>query len=146
MEGFRKLPSSAVSVDTWTAKTAQGELDDLRKLVELSKVAKPVYENMQEDNRYGVTRKWLSEAKDYWLNEFSWYVPQMQSRRSCCHEFTAMFLHSCLPLAYEYASPGKNAKTVSTHFRTSRPLLSMTALFSRSISWLCFPKSQMLSP
>ena len=79
MEGFRKLPSSAVSVDPWTAKTAQGELDDLHKLVELSKIAKPVYENMQEDNRYGVTRKWLSEAKDYWLNKFSWYVPRMQS-------------------------------------------------------------------
>lgn len=76
MEGFRKLPSSAVSVDSWTVTIPQNELDDLRKLVELGKIAKPVYENTQEDNRYGVTAKWLSEAKDYWLNKFSWYVPQ----------------------------------------------------------------------
>ena len=79
MEDFGKLPSGAASVDSWTVTTPQEEVDDLRKLVELSKIAKPVYENTQEDNRYGVTRKWLSEAKDYWLNEFSWYVSQMQS-------------------------------------------------------------------
>ena len=57
-----------------------------------------------------------------------------------------MLLHLCLLLAYtNCASSGKNAKTVSTHFQISRLLSSLTALFTRFISWLCSPKSRMLS-
>jgi microsomal epoxide hydrolase len=49
------------------------EIDDFQTLLELSKVAVPTYENQQEDRRFGVSAKWLSDTKDYWLNKYDWF-------------------------------------------------------------------------
>jgi hypothetical protein len=56
-------------------KTAipQTKIDDFKTLLRLSPVAEPTYENTQEDRRYGITAKWLAEAKEQWLHSFDWY-------------------------------------------------------------------------
>lgn len=50
----------------------QPKIDDFQTLLRLSKIAPPTYENLQEDRRYGITARWLSEAKEEWLNNFNW--------------------------------------------------------------------------
>jgi microsomal epoxide hydrolase len=48
------------------------QLSEFRTLLELSKISSPTYESIQEDERYGVTHKWLTEAKEHWLHNFDW--------------------------------------------------------------------------
>jgi microsomal epoxide hydrolase len=53
------------------------KLQDLKTLLRLSPVAKPTYENLQDDGshgRFGVSRKWVANAKKYWEDEYDWYV------------------------------------------------------------------------
>lgn len=62
-------PSSA---KPFTLNISDQDIDEWRQLLKLSKLAPETWEGSQEDRRYGVTRKWLAEAKDYWLNTYSW--------------------------------------------------------------------------
>lgn len=62
-------PSSA---KPFTLNVPDQDIDDWRQLLKLSKLAPETWEGSQEDRRYGVTRKWLAETKDYWLNTYSW--------------------------------------------------------------------------
>jgi microsomal epoxide hydrolase len=48
------------------------DLSEWRQLLQLSKLAPETWEGRQDDGRFGVTNKWLSEAKDYWLNKYDW--------------------------------------------------------------------------
>jgi hypothetical protein len=52
----------------------QQQLDDMKTLIRLSPIAKETFENKQQDGRFGVTRKWMVEAKEYWEKEFDWYI------------------------------------------------------------------------
>lgn len=62
-------PSSA---KPFTLNISDQDIDDWRQLLKLSKLAPETWEGSQEDRRYGVTRKWLAETKEYWLNTYSW--------------------------------------------------------------------------
>ena len=62
-------PSSA---KPFTLNIPDQDIGDWRQLLKLSKLAPETWEGSQEDRRYGVTRKWLAETKDYWLNAYSW--------------------------------------------------------------------------
>ncbi|KAG9205567.1 hypothetical protein G6514_008209 [Epicoccum nigrum] len=62
-------PSSA---KPFTLNIPDQDLDDWRQLLKLSKLPPQTWEGSQEDRRYGVTHKWLSETRDYWLNTYSW--------------------------------------------------------------------------
>ncbi|KAH6643082.1 epoxide hydrolase-like protein [Boeremia exigua] len=62
-------PSSA---KPFTLNIPDEDIEDWRQLLRLSKLAPETWESSQEDRRYGVTRKWLAETKDYWLNTYSW--------------------------------------------------------------------------
>lgn len=52
---------------------AQDELVQLQQLVRHARVAKPTYENQQDDRRYGITHQWLIKAQAQW-EQFNWYV------------------------------------------------------------------------
>lgn len=60
------------SAKPFTLNVSDQDISDWRQLLQLSKLAPETYEGRQEDRRFGVSRKWLSDAKDYWLNKYDW--------------------------------------------------------------------------
>ncbi|KAJ4312938.1 hypothetical protein N0V94_007199 [Neodidymelliopsis sp. IMI 364377] len=62
-------PSSA---KPFTLHIPDQDVSDWRQLLSLSKLPPQTWEGSQPDDRYGVTHSWLSSAKDYWLNSYSW--------------------------------------------------------------------------
>lgn len=74
MADYSQLPAG-VSLDVvpFTAHVAEDKLQHFKKLLELSPIAPPVFENTHDSaSKYGVTRDWLDKAKHAWLNEFDW--------------------------------------------------------------------------
>jgi microsomal epoxide hydrolase len=62
-------PSSA---KPFTLNVSDQDLSEWRQLLQLSKLGPTTYENIQSKENYGVTKEWLSNAKDYWLNTYDW--------------------------------------------------------------------------
>ena len=69
---FGILPENAKNVEPFTAHVPNGELMAFKEVLRHSKIIAPSYENTQEDRRYGVTRAWMANAKEYWLDKFDW--------------------------------------------------------------------------
>ncbi|CAF3994402.1 unnamed protein product [Adineta steineri] len=70
---FTNLPRSATVQPTpFKVSIPQSNLDELKTLIQLSKVAPLTYEGSQEDRKYGVTNKWIREAKEKWEKDFDW--------------------------------------------------------------------------
>ena len=107
-------PSSAKS---FTLNIPNQGIEDWRQLLKLSKLAPETWEGSQEDRRYGVTRKWLAETKDYWLNTYSWRDEEkrinsfpnyrMQINGVDLH-FVALFSSNkdAVPIQFLHGSPG----------------------------------------
>jgi microsomal epoxide hydrolase len=71
---FSNLPAGASgAIKPFSIEISQQELDELKTMVKLSRIAVPTYENSQSDGRYGVKREFLQTIKDKWVN-FDWYV------------------------------------------------------------------------
>ncbi|KAH7036046.1 epoxide hydrolase [Microdochium trichocladiopsis] len=65
---FSTVPREARRVpEAFTLHVPDQELDDFRTLLKLSRIGPETYYNRQEDGQFGVSRKWLIEAKDAWL-------------------------------------------------------------------------------
>ncbi|KAF2789207.1 epoxide hydrolase-like protein [Melanomma pulvis-pyrius CBS 109.77] len=62
-------PSSA---KPFTLNVPDKDFSEWKQLLELSKIAPETWEGSHEDGRYGVSRRWLIDAKDYWLNQYDW--------------------------------------------------------------------------
>lgn len=60
------------SAKPFTLNISDQDLSEWRQLLQLSRLPPDTWEGRQEDRRFGVTRKWLSETKDYWLNQYDW--------------------------------------------------------------------------
>ncbi|KAA8645986.1 epoxide hydrolase family protein [Aspergillus tanneri] len=85
---FSKLPAAATIAPTpFTSSIPQDQLDDLRTLLKLSKIAPPTYENTQTDRRFGVTSDWLTTVREKWLNDFDWRA--CEARINSFPQFTA---------------------------------------------------------
>lgn len=70
---YSKVPRRASNIpNTFKVSIPETQLSDFKTLLKLSKIAPATYESLQEDRRYGLTTNWITEAKDYWLNEFDW--------------------------------------------------------------------------
>ncbi|KAH7081019.1 Alpha/Beta hydrolase protein [Paraphoma chrysanthemicola] len=113
------------------------KLDDLRTLLRLSPVAKETYENLQDDGshgKFGVSRKWLVDAKKYWEIEFDWRkeeshinsfpaytsnITDSDTGNTFKIHFTALFSTnpSAIPIAFFHGWPGS--------FLEFLPLLSL---------------------
>lgn len=75
---FGTLPSTAkISPTPFTVSIPKTQLDELKTLIELSKLAPHTYENLQIDARYGVTTDWLITMKDLWLRSYKWLESQI---------------------------------------------------------------------
>ncbi len=65
---FSSLPSSSNgSISPFTIRTSTEVLDEMKTLVQHSKIAEPTFENSQKDGKYGVDREWMQTIKDKWL-------------------------------------------------------------------------------
>jgi microsomal epoxide hydrolase len=62
-------PSSA---KPFTLHIPDQDISEWRQLLELSKLGPTTYENQQSEKNYGVTQKWISKARNYWLNKYDW--------------------------------------------------------------------------
>lgn len=63
------LPSAA---EPFELNISDQAISEWRQLLQLSKIGPDTYEGRQEDRRFGVSRQWLSDTKDYWLNKYDW--------------------------------------------------------------------------
>ena len=75
MSGYDSLPSGAgANVKKFKVHIPDEKLDEFKLLIKLSPIGPAVYENSDgnHDRKLGMTRKWLTEAKDQWLNNFDW--------------------------------------------------------------------------
>ena len=85
MKEYAEVPSAATLRPVpFEVKIDDDKLHELKILIKQSKVAPDTYENTQEDGRFGVSNKWITDAKDHWENTFDWYVfsSSMIGRRS----------------------------------------------------------------
>jgi microsomal epoxide hydrolase len=72
---FGKVPlKTSNKPSRFTIAIPETQLAEFRTLLKLSKIAAPTFESLQEDGKYGITHKWLTEAKEFWLNKFDWYA------------------------------------------------------------------------
>jgi hypothetical protein len=60
----------------------QATLDELQTLLNHSKLAPNTYEGSHDDRKYGVTNKWICEAKNVWEKEFDWQVPALSAENA----------------------------------------------------------------
>ena len=72
MSGFDQLPHGTNGIKPFELHVSDQRLSDFKQLLKLTPLAPTTYENLQGDRRFGVTKEWLSNAKDYWLNGFDW--------------------------------------------------------------------------
>lgn len=62
---FSTLPNGGKdAIKAFSISTPQQELDELKTLVQLSRIAVPTFENSQSDGRYGVKWEWMQTIKD----------------------------------------------------------------------------------
>ena len=71
-QAYANIPTSTEDIEPFNVFVAEGDIDECKQLVKLSKIAPSTYENTREDRRYGVTQEWLTAARDYWLTNFDW--------------------------------------------------------------------------
>jgi microsomal epoxide hydrolase len=107
-------PSSA---KPFTLNVSDQDISEWRQLLQLSKLAPDTWEGRQEDRRFGVPRKWLQEAKDYWLNKYDWRAQEkhinsfsnfkMQVEDVDLH-FVALFSEKkdAIPIVFMHGWPG----------------------------------------
>lgn len=107
-------PSSA---KPFTLNVSDQDLSEWRQLLQLSRLAPDTWEGRQEDRRFGVSRKWLEEAKEYWLNKYDWQAQQkrinsfdnfkMQVENVDVH-FVALFSEKkdAIPIVFMHGWPG----------------------------------------
>lgn len=75
MAAYRTLPPTVIAKPTpFTVSIFEDRLQQFNQLLKLSPVGIDTYENQQEDLRFGLSRKWLSDAKAQWEHDFDWSV------------------------------------------------------------------------
>ncbi|KAF2025722.1 alpha/beta-hydrolase [Setomelanomma holmii] len=101
------------------------KLQDLKTLLRLGPVAKETYENLQDDGshgKFGVSRKWIIDAKKYWETEFDWrkeeaHINSFPAFKTTIKDdngddysvhFTALFSNNpdAIPIAFFHGWPG----------------------------------------
>lgn len=75
MSDFSKPPSTAkVQPKPFKAEIDANAIQSMKHLLAHSKLGPVTYENQQSDRRFGMTRDWLSKAKQHWETTYDWYI------------------------------------------------------------------------
>ena len=73
MAGYDVFPNNpSVNLGSFTVNIPDEDVKNLDQLVHLSRLGPYTYENQQQDQRFGVSYKWMQEAKTYWETKFDW--------------------------------------------------------------------------
>lgn len=73
MEAFATVPKDAtLKVKPYRVSVPESKVAEFKQLLKLSKLGPKTYENQQQDTRFGVTWKFMSETKKYWEDEYDW--------------------------------------------------------------------------
>ncbi|OJZ86839.1 hypothetical protein ASPFODRAFT_46366 [Aspergillus luchuensis CBS 106.47] len=115
---FAKFPSSAsISPNPFTVSIPDEQLNDLKTLIRLSKIAPPTYESLQADGRFGITSEWLTTMREKWLSEFDWrpFEARLNSFPQFTTEIEGLTIHfaalfsereDAVPIALLHGWPG----------------------------------------
>lgn len=108
-------PSSA---KRFFLKVSDQDISEWRQLLQLSKIGPTTYENQNAaEQNFGITHKWLTDTKDYWLNKYDWRAQQeyinsfdnfkMQIDEIDCH-FIGLFSKQkdAIPIIFMHGWPG----------------------------------------
>ncbi|KAK5994496.1 Putative epoxide hydrolase [Cladobotryum mycophilum] len=68
---FNKPPSAIQRPDEFTVSVPEAKLQELKQLIQLSRLGPVTYESSQQNRKYGLTTEWLSNAREQWKT-FSW--------------------------------------------------------------------------
>lgn len=77
--GFDTIPAGAsAKPEAFQLRISETQIGDFKTLLRLSPIGPPTWENSavarEEGHYFGVTRDWLVQAKDAWLNKFDWRI------------------------------------------------------------------------
>ncbi|KAF2737153.1 epoxide hydrolase-like protein [Polyplosphaeria fusca] len=64
--------SPPTSAKPFTLNISENDFSEFKQLLKLSKIGPVTWEGVQDDRRFGLTHKWITETKDYWLNKYDW--------------------------------------------------------------------------
>jgi microsomal epoxide hydrolase len=64
--------NNPAKLEAFTLRVSDDALAEFRELVRLSKIGPATWWNQYDDHRFGVSRKWMSDAKEAWLTTFDW--------------------------------------------------------------------------
>ena len=99
---FAELPAGATgTIKPFEIAIPQDDINQFQTALKYSRIASLNYENAREDGEYGISRKWLEEAKNKWQHEFDWSVQsgnlvshhliRVQAQTRKFHEFLSPF-------------------------------------------------------
>ncbi|RGP74481.1 microsomal epoxide hydrolase [Fusarium longipes] len=120
-DNYARIPSGALTQPKpFEVSIDDEKVDELKQLVKLGKVAPPTYESTQKEHNYGITHKWLTDAKDAWLkfdwravekhiNSFNnWTIPIQDTAGDFQIHFTGLFSakSDAIPVVMLHGWPG----------------------------------------
>lgn len=79
MANFNTIPGTTPSKpEPFTLHVPETDLTGFHELLKLSKIGPPTWWNQHTDGQFGVSREWLSDAKEAWLKTFNWRAHEAQ--------------------------------------------------------------------
>lgn len=64
----------SLDIRPFEAAVSDEALGELKQLLRLARIGPATLENTTHaDPSYGVSRSWVQDAREYWLNEYDWY-------------------------------------------------------------------------
>ncbi|PKK53464.1 hypothetical protein CI102_2082 [Trichoderma harzianum] len=67
--------------EPFTMHVPEEKLSEFHELLKLSKIGPATWWNQHNDRRFGVSREWLSQAKEIWLETFDWRQQEARINR-----------------------------------------------------------------
>ncbi|WWC64244.1 uncharacterized protein I303_106853 [Kwoniella dejecticola CBS 10117] len=62
-----------IPLEPFKISISNNDIEELKTLLKISRIPKETYENLDAEKKgFGVSRKWLVETRDYWLNQYDW--------------------------------------------------------------------------
>jgi microsomal epoxide hydrolase len=123
MTGYDTLPTGATGqFERLNVNIPDEKLSQFKELIRIAPIGPVTWENQQTDGKFGVSRQWLVDAKQYWQDSFDWRVeeqainafPQFKTTVTdddgTKHEVHCMALFSqkkdAIPIAFFHGWPG----------------------------------------
>ncbi|KZL84312.1 epoxide hydrolase [Colletotrichum incanum] len=70
---FKVIPKNVLGKpEPFNLHVPEQDLSEFRELLQLSKIGPVTWWNQHTDGQFGISREWLSQAKETWLTSFDW--------------------------------------------------------------------------